>query len=38
MQMDFDGDLIFIDTGQTWCFEIYFIMGLNGFDPRLKRS
>ena len=37
MQMDFDGWLIFIDIGQTRCFESYLIMGLNGFDTRLKR-
>jgi len=31
MQMDFDGDMIFIDIKLTRCFYLYFIMGPQGF-------
>jgi hypothetical protein len=33
MQMNFDGDMIFVDIEQIWGSEIYFIIGLHGSDP-----
>jgi hypothetical protein len=28
MQMNFDGDVIFVDIEKTWCSEIYFSRGV----------